>query len=153
MILTTTGRRSGLPRRTAVEFHQYHGRKYIYSGWGARADWYKNLQVHPHVTIQTADGTERVRAHRIAEAQELAQVYACYTRHALMRLGLRVLGLWRDPAAIQAHPERVYLITFDPTDAPTPPPVGSDLRWVWGVFLAAVFLGWRVSRHGRRGTR
>ena len=42
MILTTTGRKSGLPRRTALEFHQHHGRKYVMVGWTA-VDWYKNI--------------------------------------------------------------------------------------------------------------
>jgi hypothetical protein len=44
MILTTTGRKSGLPRHHAIEFHSFEGRKYVFSAWGDKADWYRNLQ-------------------------------------------------------------------------------------------------------------
>jgi deazaflavin-dependent oxidoreductase (nitroreductase family) len=70
MILTTTGRKSGLPRRTAMEFHQHHGRKYVMVGWRA-ADWYKNILANPLVTVQTAWGTEHARARRITTLEEL----------------------------------------------------------------------------------
>jgi hypothetical protein len=29
--------------------------------------------------------------------------------------------------------ERFIVLTFDPTDEPTPPPLEADLRWVWPV--------------------
>ncbi len=32
LIMTTTGRKSGLSRRVAIEFHNYNGGKYVYSG-------------------------------------------------------------------------------------------------------------------------
>src|SRR5215212_8451602 len=35
MIMTTTGRRSGLPRQTVIQYFTYEGRRYIYSGHGA----------------------------------------------------------------------------------------------------------------------
>src|SRR5690242_12710049 len=44
MIMTTTGRKSGLPRRTAIQFFTYHGRRYVYGAHGAQADWYRNIQ-------------------------------------------------------------------------------------------------------------
>jgi len=49
MILTTTGRKSGLQRRTAVEFHQHHGRKYVMVGWSG-SDWYQNILANPFFT-------------------------------------------------------------------------------------------------------
>jgi deazaflavin-dependent oxidoreductase (nitroreductase family) len=57
MIMTTTGRKSGLPRHTAIEYHQRKGRKYVLVGW-ARSDWYQNLLASPLTTSQTATGTE-----------------------------------------------------------------------------------------------
>lgn len=63
MILTTRGRKSGLPRHTPVEYRTYHGRKYVMVGW-PKSDWYRNILADPLVTIQTAAGTESVKAAR-----------------------------------------------------------------------------------------
>jgi deazaflavin-dependent oxidoreductase (nitroreductase family) len=59
LILTTAGRRSGLPRRAAIEFHKMNGKKYAVSAFGTRAEWYRNILADPHVTIQSADGAAR----------------------------------------------------------------------------------------------
>jgi deazaflavin-dependent oxidoreductase (nitroreductase family) len=53
MILTTTGRKSGLPRPTAIEYHRLHGRKYVMNAYGTKSDWYRNLLADPLVTIQS----------------------------------------------------------------------------------------------------
>ena len=41
LLLTTTGRKSGRPRRAMLEYHTLGSRRYITSAWGARADWYR----------------------------------------------------------------------------------------------------------------
>lgn len=33
MLMTTIGRKSGQPRRTAIEFHEFTGRNYVFSSW------------------------------------------------------------------------------------------------------------------------
>ncbi len=38
MITTTTGRKSGLPRRPAIEFHEFKGRKDVFSGWETKTE-------------------------------------------------------------------------------------------------------------------
>jgi deazaflavin-dependent oxidoreductase (nitroreductase family) len=45
LLLTHTGRKSGLPRQTALEVLQHDkasGRYYVFAGWGEQADWVKN---------------------------------------------------------------------------------------------------------------
>jgi hypothetical protein len=44
--ITTTGRKTGLPRRIEIWFHNLDGRLYI-TGLPGRRDWYANLQVNP----------------------------------------------------------------------------------------------------------
>lgn len=56
LILTTRGRKSGLPRHTALEYHTFKGRIYVMAAW-PKSDWYQNLLADPHVTIQTVHGT------------------------------------------------------------------------------------------------
>jgi len=48
--ITTTGRRSGLPRRIELVFHNIDGRIVI-SGLPGRRDWYANLVANPHLTF------------------------------------------------------------------------------------------------------
>ncbi len=150
MILTTTGRTSGLPRRIAIEYHARQGRKYVVSAWGERAQWYKNLLADPHVTIQTANGAESVIARRVTSDAELTEAYRLLEYNPFMRRWVEALGVRLDLDAFLAHKDRFHLVTFDPTDAPTPPPLEADLKWVWEVVISAVALGWLMDRVGRR---
>ena len=54
LLLTTTGRVSGLPRHTPLEYeYDREGDRYrIAAGWGGNTDWYRNLLAEPHVTVQ-----------------------------------------------------------------------------------------------------
>ncbi len=70
MVLTTVGRKSGQPRRTAIEFHEFEGKPTVMSGWGERTDWYRNLQANPLATVQTWRGAQSVRARRIDSEEE-----------------------------------------------------------------------------------
>jgi len=48
--ITTTGKRSGLPRRVELVFHNIDGRVYI-SGLPGRRSWYANLVANPRMTF------------------------------------------------------------------------------------------------------
>jgi deazaflavin-dependent oxidoreductase (nitroreductase family) len=48
--ITTTGRRSGRPRRIELVFHVIDG-KIVISGSPGRRDWYANLVADPHMTF------------------------------------------------------------------------------------------------------
>lgn len=70
--LTTTGRRTGQPRRVLVGYFQ-DGDNLVtmaMNGWGA-ADpaWWLNLQAHPDATAQTKDGEQAVHARRAHGAE------------------------------------------------------------------------------------
>jgi deazaflavin-dependent oxidoreductase (nitroreductase family) len=53
LLLTTTGRKSGLKRVTPVQYEMVDGIPYVASARGQAADWYKNLRADPHVHVQT----------------------------------------------------------------------------------------------------
>ncbi|MFZ5881910.1 MAG: nitroreductase family deazaflavin-dependent oxidoreductase [Chloroflexota bacterium] len=135
MILTTVGRRSGQPRRTVIEFHEFKGRKYIFSGWGTNTDWYRNIEAHPHITIQTWRGAERVLAHRLVEDGELAQAFEFAMSNPTMRTVFKSLGFEMTVEQFLAQRERFTFVTFDPTDQSTPEPLQPDLVWLWLVPL------------------
>ncbi|MEX0766368.1 MAG: nitroreductase/quinone reductase family protein [bacterium] len=48
--ITTTGRKTGRPRRIEIWFHNLNGRLYITGRPGSR-DWYANLLAHPEFTF------------------------------------------------------------------------------------------------------
>jgi deazaflavin-dependent oxidoreductase (nitroreductase family) len=48
--ITTTGKRSGLPRRIELVFHNIDGRIYL-SGLPGRRSWYANLLANPRLTF------------------------------------------------------------------------------------------------------
>ncbi len=52
LLLTTTGRKSGLPRVTPLQFEEIDGDYYIASARGRAADWFKNIQSNPNVHVQ-----------------------------------------------------------------------------------------------------
>ena len=55
LMLTHTGRKSGLPRQTVIEVVKHDKATdtyYVASGWGEKSDWYQNIRKTPQVTIQ-----------------------------------------------------------------------------------------------------
>lgn len=56
MVLTHTGRKSGLTRRTPVNYAIVDDHIYCTAGFGSRADWYQNILAHPHVEVWLPDG-------------------------------------------------------------------------------------------------
>ena len=54
LLLTHTGRNSGLPRQTILEVLQHETASdayYVLSGWGGKADWLRNVEKTPEVII------------------------------------------------------------------------------------------------------
>ncbi len=60
MLLTTIGRKSGVPRTNGVSFMPVGDGYIIFAGWGIQSDWYKNLLANPNVTIQI--GSKKIKA-------------------------------------------------------------------------------------------
>lgn len=63
LVLTTTGRRTGVPRSVALTFMPLGRDHVVGAGMGERCDWYRNLLVHPEVTVQV--GLRRFRARAV----------------------------------------------------------------------------------------
>lgn len=148
MLITHTGRRTGLPRRTVVEYHMLHDKKYAPCAFCPRSDWYKNIAIDPYVTIQTSHGTESVEAVRISDDQELLDVYHLFLRRdpPLTRLYLQSLRIQDDPADVLAKKDRIYWFRFDPTDKPTPPHLEADLAWVIPVVSISLLFFWQAQQ-------
>lgn len=109
--LTTTGRRSGMPRQVVVGYFE-DGRDLVtmaMNGWGsAEPAWWLNLQDHPDAMVQTRDGTRQVRAHR-AQGGERERLWA---RWAALDKNL-------DDYATR-RPTETAVVVLEPRDGPSP---------------------------------
>ncbi|MFI2364439.1 nitroreductase/quinone reductase family protein [Promicromonospora sp. NPDC019610] len=68
--VTTTGRRTGLPRRIEIFFYHVAGRTYLCSGTVDRPSWYVNLVAEPAFTFHLKHG---VRADLRATARPVTE--------------------------------------------------------------------------------
>jgi deazaflavin-dependent oxidoreductase (nitroreductase family) len=50
--LTTTGRKSGLPRTICVSFAPLGDHYVVFSGFGIGSQWFQNVRANPEVTVQ-----------------------------------------------------------------------------------------------------
>lgn len=143
MIITVTGRKSGLPRSTMVEYHRLNGKKYVASGFGEVAQWYKNIQADPRVTIQTSDGAESARAVRITDDGEVMDVVDLFRQADsayFLDFYLRSFDVEPDREEILAKKDRLHFLRFEPIDETTPPGLEADLVWMWPLAFLALLL-------------
>jgi deazaflavin-dependent oxidoreductase (nitroreductase family) len=51
LLLETTGRKTGLPRITPLQYDKIEGIVYVGSARGVKADWFQNLVANPNVRL------------------------------------------------------------------------------------------------------
>lgn len=122
MLLTHTGRVSGLPRQVVIEVVQKDGDGYVAaSGFGPRADWYRNVMATPEVTLQIAGKKVQATAAPIptAEGAEIMARYAprhpTAARQLCKLMGFAVDGSVDDYREVGRH---IPFVRF--TARPTP---------------------------------
>lgn len=81
IMLTHTGRKSGLPHQTVIEVvkhDQESNTYYIVSGWGEKSDWYQNIRKMPQVTFQVGSRKFHTKAEFIPKekAVDILNTYA-----------------------------------------------------------------------------
>ncbi len=148
LLITHTGRKSGLPRRTMVEYHMLDGKKYVPCAFGRKAQWYRNMEVDPRVTLQSAHGTEGATAVRVTDDKELIAVYELFKRRdpPLLNWYMNSLDIRHEHADILAKKERIYWIRFDPINELTLPGMEEDLKWVLPVTAVSLLILWFTFR-------
>lgn len=71
LLLTTVGRKSGLPRITPLLYDEMDGIIYVGSARGAKADWYRNLQANPNVEVTLGSRRFKGRADLINDPHQV----------------------------------------------------------------------------------
>jgi len=83
MLLTTKGCKSGKARRSPVGYFRIGGGIYLFSGWGKRSSWYKNLCANPDaVTVQIGLRRLSVRPQVLEDPAEIQRTLEQFIRES-----------------------------------------------------------------------
>lgn len=95
LLLTTTGRKSGLPRVTPLQYEEVDGAFYVASARGPAADWFRNVVANSHVTVQIRTNQFEGLAEPVTDPCRIADFLELrLRRHPIMlRLMLFLEGL------------------------------------------------------------
>ena len=95
LLLITTGRHSGEPRVTPLQYELIDGIHWVASGWGKDADWLKNIRKEPRVGVQVGGVNYQARGELMEDPTQVADFLEVrLKRHPLMvGLMLRAQGL------------------------------------------------------------
>jgi len=149
LVLTSWGRKSKLPRHTMLSYTLFNDKVYVTSGWGAQADWYKNIVENPVVTVQVGRKTFTACAWRVTGKDEYMGV-----GQSLFESGgdthfkswLKSMEIADELQDLIDKSERVYFVGFDPAEGQGPSPLKVDLKWIWGVILLVSLGLWMLYR-------
>ena len=150
MVLTTTGRRSGLPRRNPVNYAMGDGEVYCLVGFGQRSDWYRNIVADPNVRVWVGAEGWAGRAEVMTDPAEWLPIY----RQILRRAGFADRAFTRVSLSELSDDDLLRLGTETPVvriglDDRLPKEEGpGDLAWLWPVLLGTFIAGWLGSRRG-----
>ncbi len=103
--ITTSGRKSGQPRRIEIWFHNLGGQIYI-TGLPGRRDWYANLRTNPHFIFHLKEGVQAdLPAHATLIEDEA-------TRRAVLAQIVQRVGRSNDLETWVAH-SPLIAVTFE----------------------------------------
>jgi deazaflavin-dependent oxidoreductase (nitroreductase family) len=95
LLLTTTGRKSGRPRHTPLEYlyDEENDRYRISAGWGGNTDWYKNITKDSNVNVQVGRRRFDAIAEKITDEEVAKYMMYVSERHPRMD---KVWNRWSD---------------------------------------------------------
>lgn len=95
LLLTTCGRRSGLPRVTPLQYEEIDGTYWVGSARGVQADWYRNIMANPHVEVHIKGQHLRGLAEPVCDPARVADFLALRVQRHPWMIGLimRLEGL------------------------------------------------------------
>jgi deazaflavin-dependent oxidoreductase (nitroreductase family) len=149
MVLTHTGRKTGLRRRTPVNYAVVGRDIYCTVGFGSVSDWYRNIKRDPTVEVWLPEGWWRGQAEEVAASENSLYLM----RQVLIASGFaaRVAGInpqTMSDAELEQATADYHLIRIRRQAAKTGAGGPGELAWIWP--LATLVLLALVARPGRR---
>jgi deazaflavin-dependent oxidoreductase (nitroreductase family) len=121
LLLTTTGRKTGLKRITPLQYEEINGKYYLGSARGLQADWVRNIQADPNVEIRVKALNFQGQAEVVTDPAHFADfVEIRLQRHPLMvgTIMQKAHGLPKQPSReqLEALAENEALVIVTPTN-------------------------------------
>ena len=150
MVITHTGRKSGLKRRTPVNYAVVNDEVYCTAGFGSVSDWYRNIIANPQVEVWLPDGWWA----GIAEEVTHPEARLPLLRDVLIGSGFAALAAGVDPnkmtdEELDAVTKDYRVIHIRRVAARTGKDGPGDLAWVWPV-ATTILLALLLIRPKRR---
>jgi deazaflavin-dependent oxidoreductase (nitroreductase family) len=119
LLLTTTGRRTGLPRVTPLQYEEIDGAIYLGSARGVNADWFRNIQADPRVEVRIGKRRLAGIAEPITDPVRVADFLEYRLNHHPRMVGaiMRMEGLPanHDRSDIEEYARRRALVVVRPS--------------------------------------
>jgi deazaflavin-dependent oxidoreductase (nitroreductase family) len=118
LLLTTTGRKTGKPRVTPLQYEMIDGKVYLGASLGVKTDWYRNILADPKVTLRI--GARRVtgRAATVTDAGAIADFLEVRLRRHPRMVGmmLRMEGMRTPPSReeLEAYARQLTQVVVTP---------------------------------------
>lgn len=122
LLLTTTGRKSGLPRVTPLQYELVGDVYYLGSARGQAADWFRNIQANPRVQVRVKSHRFTCLAQPVTDPCRIADFLELrLKRHPRMVSKiLKASGLPDNPtrANLEAYATQITMVILDPQAQP-----------------------------------
>jgi len=120
LLLKTTGRKSGLPRVTPLQYDEIDGIIYVGSARGIKADWYRNLAEDPNVEVTVGTRKFKGYADLISDSVQIADFLELRLKLHPKMVGamLRFEGMGPTPTReqLEQYATKRALATIRPTE-------------------------------------
>jgi deazaflavin-dependent oxidoreductase (nitroreductase family) len=120
LLLTTTGRRTGLLRVTPLQYEEVDGAFYVGSMLGTRADWFRNLVADSNVEVRIKSKRIKAKAETITDPGRIADFLELRLERHPRMLGviLRSEGLPQRPnrAQLELYAEKIAIVKIIPME-------------------------------------
>lgn len=149
LVLGHTGRKTGQPRQTPLNYAEVDGELYCTAGFGAHCDWYRNVLAHPAVQVWLPDGWWAGMAEEVTDsARKLPLLRQVLIGSGVVAPAAGVNPHTLDDTALAAATQDYRLIHIRRTAPRTGPGGPGDLAWVWPAATLLLLAG--LFRRRRR---
>lgn len=103
LLLTTTGRKSGVKRVTPLQYELIKGDYYIGSARGIQSDWYRNIKANPDVGVRVKSLEFNAKAETVTDTARIADFLNFRLQNHPLMVGLmmKLHGLPMRPSRSQ----------------------------------------------------
>ncbi len=139
MVIKHTGRKSGRLYYTPTNYAIFDGWVYCISGFGRKADWYLNLQAHPHGEIILPGGAILGRAEEVDDPDEALKACKQIFKNAGFAGFLEGFNPWSAPdEKFLKTLQRAPVIKFQPIGVANGP--ADQGGWHWVTLIIVILL-------------